>query len=504
MSGAEPLADPRPRAAGEGTLAADTLNDTVTAAPAVSEGASRVAIVHDWLTGMRGGEKVLEAICAIYPAATLHTLVRVPGSVSAGIESRRVETSAAQMLPGAGRLYRNYLPLFPTIVELIDLDGYELVISSSHCAVKSVIRPGSAVHVCYCHSPMRYAWDQFEAYFGPEQVGRLKSRILRRIMARLARWDADTASRVDAFLANSRYVAGRIRRYYNRGSTVVYPPVDTAFYKPADSAPHQSSPSSVLVVSALVPYKRVGVAIEACRIAGMPLKIVGRGPEEARLRRSAPPDCEFLGWRGDEEIRELYRSATAVMLPGVEDFGMVPVEAQACGRPVVALAAGGACETIIDGATGFLVADGSPRSFADALMRVDRTRFDAATIRANALRFSPDRFASSFKAAVAEALSRRPRSLRGPGAARSSKPVGRETTASGEHSHSHHGDASDSSKPAVLETAASGEPSHSHHGDASDSREPAVLESAANGEPSHSRHRDPSDSRKPAARENDQ
>jgi glycosyltransferase involved in cell wall biosynthesis len=361
----------------------------------------RVAIVHDWLTGMRGGERVLDAICEIYPDATVHTLVRVPGSVSRRIEAHRIETSVAQALPRPGRFYRHYLPLYPAIVETLDLDRYDLVISSSHCAVKSVVRTGRAVHVCYCHSPMRYAWDQFGAYFGPEVVGPLASRLLRPVLARLARWDASTAGRVDRFLANSQYVAGRIRRYYNRGSTVVYPPVDTAYYRPAgdDAAPRPSDPS-FLVVSALVPYKRVDVAIEACRRAGAPLKIVGTGPEQGRLERLAGPDAEFLGWKTDDEIRQLYRSAAAVLLPGVEDFGMVPVEAQACGCPVVALDAGGAPESVIDGVTGVLVPECSPRSFAEGLARLRGLRLDAGAIRENALRFSRERFMAGFQAAV--------------------------------------------------------------------------------------------------------
>src|SRR4051812_38424826 len=261
----------------------------------------RVAIIHDWLTGMRGGEKVLDAICELYPEATIYTLVHVKGSVSPRIESHRIHHSAVQRLPMAARLYRQYLPLFPIAIEAFDLDSYDLVISSSHCAAKSVIRTGSATHICYCHSPMRYAWDQFEAYFGPLQVGKLKSRVLRPILARLARWDAATAGRVDGFLANSQYVAGRIRRYYNRGSTVVYPPVDTTFYRPKASALPQPSQPSFLVVSALVPYKRVDIAIEACRRAGATLKIVGRGPEEARLKARGNGAVEFLGWRSDEE-----------------------------------------------------------------------------------------------------------------------------------------------------------------------------------------------------------
>jgi glycosyltransferase involved in cell wall biosynthesis len=375
----------------------------------VTSGASRVAIVHDWLTGMRGGEKVLEAICELYPEATLHTLVRIPGSVAPQIERRPVKSSAVQWLPNAGRLYRHYLPLFPTAVELFDLDGYDLVISSSHCAVKSVVRSGRATHVCYCHSPMRYAWDQFPAYFGPDQVGALRSRLLRPVLAAMARWDAATAGRVDRFLANSQYVAGRIRRYYNRGSAVVYPPVDTVFYQPpAGTGEGYRGPNpSFLVVSALVPYKRVEIAIEACRLAGARLTIVGRGPEEARLRQLAGPDVEFSGWLTDEAIRNLYGKAAAVLLPGLEDFGMVPVEAQACGTPVVALRAGGACETVLDEVTGVLVEDGSSEGFAEGLARVRALALDPAAIRANAERFSRERFMTDFQTAVSDAIAAR-------------------------------------------------------------------------------------------------
>jgi glycosyltransferase involved in cell wall biosynthesis len=366
----------------------------------------KVALVHDWLTGMRGGEKVLEAICELYPGAPIYTLVHVRGSVSERIERHRIRRSPVQWLPRAGDLYRNYLPLFPAAVELFDLDGYDLVISSSHCAVKSVIRSAAATHVCYCHSPMRYAWDQFGAYFGPEQLGRARSRMLRPVMARLARWDAATAGRVDRFVANSQYVAGRIRRYYNRGSTIVYPPVNTTFYRLPDPARRPIEPR-FLVVSALVPYKRVDVAIAACRQAAVPLRIVGRGPEEARLRRLAGPDVEFLGWRTDEDVRDLYATSTAVLLPGVEDFGMVPVEAQACGTPVVALGHGGACETVEDGVTGILVNDNSVDAFAAGLVRAQSIRFDAIAIREHAARFSRERFLADFQTEVNDAVAER-------------------------------------------------------------------------------------------------
>jgi glycosyltransferase involved in cell wall biosynthesis len=367
----------------------------------------KVAIVHDWLTGMRGGEKVLEAICELYPEATIYTLVHVKGSVSEQIEEHRIHCSPVQRLPRAGELYRQYLPLFPAVIETFDLDGYDLVISSSHCAAKSVIRSGSATHVCYCHSPMRYAWDQFDSYFGPAQVGQFTSRLLRPVLAHLARWDAATADRVDRFLANSQYVAGRIRRYYNRGSTVVHPPVDTTFYRPSAAPPTQPFQPAFLIVSALVPYKRLDVAIAACRQLGTSLKIVGRGPEESRLRALSSGEVEFLGWRSNEEIRDLYREASAVLLPGTEDFGMAPVEAQACGTPVVALGQGGACETVQDGITGVLVGDDSVAAFADGLERVRSLKRDPDVFRAQAERFSRAHFMTSFQQAVAEAIAER-------------------------------------------------------------------------------------------------
>jgi glycosyltransferase involved in cell wall biosynthesis len=362
--------------------------------------APRVALVHDWLTGMRGGEKVLDALCEIFPGAPLYTLVRVPGSVSARIEARAIHTSFVQRLPRPGRFYRHYLPLYPLAVELFDFSGYDLVVSSSHCAVKSVKVPASAVHVCYCHSPMRYAWDQFDAYFGPAQVGELTSRLMRRVMRQMARWDRATAGRVDRFLANSQYVAGRIGRYYNRRSTIVYPPVDTDFYTPES----RSSSRGFLIVSALVPYKRLEVAIEACRRVSVPLTIVGTGPEEVRLRALAGPDVQFLGWQSDEQIRALYRSSAATLLPGTEDFGIVPVESQACGTPVVALNDGGARETVSDGSTGVLVDQPAVEAFADGLNRLLATPMAPAAARANALRFSRQQFMASFKQALDDAV----------------------------------------------------------------------------------------------------
>jgi glycosyltransferase involved in cell wall biosynthesis len=351
----------------------------------------KIAFVHDWLTGMRGGEKALEVLCERFPEAQLFTLVHVRGSVAPAIERLRPHTSFVQRLPFVRRWYRQYLPLFPIAVEQFDFDDFDVVVSISHCCVKSVVTPARARHVCYCLTPMRYAWDQFEAYFGRQRIGAAASRVMRPAMARLARWDRDTAGRPDRYVAISHYVAGRIARYYNREATVVYPPVDTDYFHPDASRPEEFA----LVVSALVPYKRIDVAIDACRRARVPLKVVGHGPERERLERVAGRggnSVEFLGRLPNDDVRELYRRAAVVLLPGEEDFGIVPLEAQACGRPVVALGRGGAAETVIGGETGMLVDDLAGDAFADAIVRAKATPFDVRAIRRHAETFSRVRF----------------------------------------------------------------------------------------------------------------
>jgi glycosyltransferase involved in cell wall biosynthesis len=294
------------------------------------------------------------------------------------------------------------------LVEDFNLDAFDLVISSSHCVAKSALARGGAFHVCYCHTPMRYAWDQFDAYFGPARIGGLASAFMRQVMRRMAEWDRGTSGRPSRYVANAQHVAGRIRRYYNRDATVIYPPVDTAYFTPATpSAPFSSTLSSdrryALIVSALVPYKRVDLAIEACQRAKMPLTIAGDGPERARLEQRAgasPGTVTFLGRQPDDAIRELYRDAAVVLMPGEEDFGMVPVEAQACGTPVVALGRGGAVETVVPGKTGILVDEPSPEAFADAISRAADTRFDAAEIRRHAEQFGRERFLREISALV--------------------------------------------------------------------------------------------------------
>jgi glycosyltransferase involved in cell wall biosynthesis len=362
---------------------------------------TRVALVHDWLTGMRGGERALEVICELRPDADIFTIVHVPGTVSPAIAAHRIRASPLSHLPGIRHVYRHCLPVFPLAVELFDLDDVDVVISTSHCAAKAAVARPGARHLCYCFTPMRYAWDQFDQYFGPLRIGALGAAMARPVLQRIARWDARTADRVSRYVAISHYVAGRIGRYYNRDAAVVYPPVDTEFFTPGD----RQSEGYALVVSALVPYKRIDVAIDAARLAGMPLKIIGQGPERARLEACAVgAEVEFLGFQSDEAVRRCYRRAAAVMLPGEEDFGIVPVEAQACGRPVVALGVGGARETVLDRITGVLVPEPTAEAFAEGLAAVRRLPFDPAVARAHAESFGRAKFASAMTRLIEDTM----------------------------------------------------------------------------------------------------
>lgn len=298
-----------------------------------------VALVHDWLTGMRGGEKCLEVFCELFPEADLFTLLHVPGSVSSTIERHRIQTSLVQRLPRSARWYRYYLPLMPLAIERFDLTPYDLVLSSSHCVAKGVITRPDALHVAYMHAPMRYVWDLWPQYFPPR---RLASRsALPLALHYLRMWDVTSAQRVDRFVANSRFVASRIRKYYRRPATVIYPPVDTEYFVPGGPAEDY-----YLMVTALVPYKGVELAIRVCNTLRRPLKIIGSGPLAALLKAMAGPSVELLGWRPDHELRQHYAACRAVIFPAQEDFGIVPLEANAAGRPVIALGQGGALETV--------------------------------------------------------------------------------------------------------------------------------------------------------------
>ncbi|MBI3327345.1 MAG: glycosyltransferase [Nitrospinae bacterium] len=290
---------------------------------------------------MRGGERCLEVFCELFPDADLFTLLHCRGTVSEVIERMRIQTSFVQHLPLVERFYRHYLPLFPSAIERFDFRGYDLIFSTSHCVAKGAIRPPEALHISYIHTPMRYAWDLYQAYFG-DRLGPVKSLVVPRLMAYLRRWDLQACERVDHFVANSHHVAARVKRHYGKEAAVIHPPVDTDRFQPA-----AEDGDYYLVVSALVPYKRIDLAIQACNRLKRPLKVVGWGPEEGRLQKLAGPTVEFLGRRSDAELAHLYARCRALIFPGEEDFGIVPLEAQAAGRPVIAYGKGGVLETVI-------------------------------------------------------------------------------------------------------------------------------------------------------------
>ena len=362
----------------------------------------RVALVHDWLTGMRGGEKVLLTLARLFPDAPIFTLLHVKGSVHEELEAREIRTTFVQHLPGAERRYRSYLPVFPAAARSLDLRGFDLVVSSSHCVAKGVRVPKGALHVCYSHTPMRYVWDRFDDYFGPGRVSWLSRLVIGRLAEGLRAWDVATAAGVHAFAANSAFVAERIRRYYGREARVIHPPVDVDFFTPGEEAREDFD----LDVSALAPYKRIELVLEAYRGTGRRLKIVGSGPERARLERTAPKEAQFLGYVDDLRLRDLYRQCRAVIMASIEDFGIVPLEAMACGRPAVVFAEGGGKESVVEGETGLVFREATPEALRATVDALQPLRFNRDALRARALLFSQAEFQLRFRSFVSEVTDR--------------------------------------------------------------------------------------------------
>ena len=361
---------------------------------------------------MRGGERCLEVFCELFPDADLFTLLHVPGSVSSVIEGRRITTSFIQRVPGAAERYRSFLPLFPFAIQRFDLRGYDLVLSSSHCVAKGARVPRGALHLCYCFTPMRYVWDLYDDYFGARAAWPVRV-LMPPVAAALRLWDRGTAARVHHFIAISRFVAERIARCYGRAAEVIYPPVDVQRFRLSEEPGE-----FYLVVSALSPYKRVDLAVEAANRLGVRLVVIGSGPEERRLKAQAGSTVEFLGWRSDQEIAELYARCRALLFPGVEDFGIAPLEAMASGKLVIAFGRGGALETVVpwepgnDAATGFFFAEQTVDALSDAIRRFEAHahRLNPKALRAHAEAFDRPLFKERIAAAVArrwEEFSRR-------------------------------------------------------------------------------------------------
>jgi len=348
----------------------------------------RIALAHDWLVGLRGGEWVLDRLARLFGPTDLYTLVDDGRFLTEAIAACRVITSPLQRFPGAaGRLRRHYLPLMPWAVGRIRVGPCDLLISTSSAVMKSIKPPPEVPHLCYCHSPARYIWEQ-SADYALGSGGRLRRLGLSLLSERFKRWDRETASRVTKFLANSTHTAARIERCFGRQADVVYPPVRTEFFTPDESVPREEW---LLVVSALEPYKRTDIVIEAANRASLPLKVVGDGSQAGALRDLAGPTVEMLGRLEDEALRAVYRRARALIFPQVEDFGIIPVEAQACGCPVIACAAGGALETVTD-QTGIFFDAQTPEAIIEAVRTLDDVAISPAVCRADAQRFSEQAF----------------------------------------------------------------------------------------------------------------
>ncbi|TMV86156.1 glycosyltransferase family 4 protein [Thioclava sp. BHET1] len=342
---------------------------------------------------MRGGEKVLESLCRMFPQADIFTHVYLPDRISPLIRAHRVETTRIGRLPMAGRLYQKYLPLMPRALEELDLSGYDLVISSEAGPAKGVIAPPDAPHLCYCHSPMRYLWDQYHTY--RDGAGLLTRALMPHLAHRLRHWDVSSAARVDGFAANSSHVADRIRKYWRREAAIVHPPVAVTQFSPAAA---QDVEDFYLWAGELAPYKRPDIAIDAFRLSGRRLVIAG-GPEKARSalaeRARGQDNITFAGRVSDAELRRLMARCRALIFPGEEDFGIIPVEVMASGRPVIAYGRGGALDTVIDGQTGLLFHEQTAEGLADAIERFEARglhRLDPGPLVTHAARFDEAAF----------------------------------------------------------------------------------------------------------------
>ena len=371
--------------------------------------APRVAVVHDWLDTWGGGENVLAEILLAYPESDLYTLVDFfPDALRARIGGRRARTTFLQNIPGARRHFRMLLPLFPRAIESFDLRGYDLILSSSHAVAKGVRTAPSQLHVCYCHTPMRYAWDLRDQYLRPRGLASgLTGVLANRTLDRLREWDRKSSERVTHFIANSAFVRDRIARSYGRSATVIHPPVDTDFFQPAQDAPPRDY---YFAASRFVPYKRMDLIAQA--FASLPdrrLIIAGDGPEASRVRAAAGANVELAGLVPQPRLRELLRGARAFVFAAEEDFGILPVEAQACGTPVIAFGRGGALETVRAApsphATGLFFDAQTPESLADAVRRFEALApaIDPLACRDNAQGFGKPRFAAELTDFVTQA-----------------------------------------------------------------------------------------------------
>ena len=355
----------------------------------------KTALLHYWLTTLRGGENVLAELCRIFPDADIFTHAWNRERVGVPFDRHRVTETFIAGLPGARKNCQKYLPLMPAALRRLDLAGYDLLVSSESGPAKGIRKPAGAFHVCYCHTPMRYLWDMYEDYYAQAS---LPAKLAMRFWKNpLRRYDLRSAESVDLFLANSAFVAERIRRIYGRESEVVHPPVETEFFR---AAAGEDKEDFLLFVGQLVFYKRPDLVVALANRTGRKVVLAGEGPMEAALRRAAGPTVRFTGRVSREELRSLYTRARALIFPGVEDFGIVPLEAQAAGTPVIALGIGGALETVTSGSTGVFFPKAEAEALIGAVEEFETMHFDTAVLRMAAERFSPERFRERFSAVL--------------------------------------------------------------------------------------------------------
>jgi glycosyltransferase involved in cell wall biosynthesis len=381
----------------------------------------KTAIIHEWLTSVAGSEKVVEQMLNLYPDADLYCIVDFMESADRQfIKNRVLKTSLIQHLPFAKKKYRNYLPLMPFAVQRFDLSKYDLILSSSHAVAKGVRTRAAQLHICYCHTPMRYAWDLRDQYLKESGLDKgIKGAIAKNILNRLQAWDAASAARVDYFLANSYYIADRIKRAYNRESDVIYPPVDVDRFSLSEK-----KDEFYLAASRMVPYKKMDLIAEAfTSLSDKRLIIIGNGPDFDKVRKKAGKNISLLGYQPFQVLKEHMQRAKAFVFAAEEDFGIVPVEAQACGTPVIAFGRGGVTETVLPlrrddcgmrnetnvAPTGVFFNEQTPQALREAVLLFEKnlTKFDGQQIRKNAIRFSTERFKQEFKEFVAAKVAER-------------------------------------------------------------------------------------------------
>jgi glycosyltransferase involved in cell wall biosynthesis len=362
----------------------------------------KVAIIHYWLVGMRGGEKVVEALCEMFPQADIFTHVFVPQMVSERIRQHRIIPTFINALPRAAKMYKTYLPLMPLALEQLDLRGYDLVISSESGPSKGIIPPPDAVHLCYCHTPMRYIWNMYHDYRGG--AGRLTRLMMPPLAHYLRMWDVTSAKRVDSFVANSETVARRIQRYYGATSVVIHPPVDTKAFSIA--APAEVG-DSYLMAGELVSYKRPDLAVRAFNATKKKLVVIGSGEMLDEIRGIAGPTITVMGSQPFDVLKQHYARCRALIFPGEEDFGMVPVEAMASGRPVIAYGKGGATETVLANVSGVFFAEQTVEAICSAVNKLADLKIDPEKIAAHASRFGRDQFLQKMRSHIDQLLSQR-------------------------------------------------------------------------------------------------